>query len=374
MQRFDENDLIDLAYEAATDPDLWIPVLERLADLIGADGALLSQFDLVTGEGRGVIARVDPDMPAVYRRDFADKNILNNVPDLDDYLKRWTPKVITDEDWIPKAELVRSDYYNGFLRPQDIHSVLMIRLTLQDRRLNAINIHRGIGAEQFCRRDLDVVARVQPHLIRAIKLSEAVAAREALFADAGARFDDSPHALYLVDGDGRLLRASTVGESLIAAKDGPTVRGGCLTAPTPAEARRLDGLIAAAASPDPDAREGGSMTLAQAEGGLPLAVVVTPVRPRSGLFQDFRTRVLVCVMNLEGELAFPAGLMTDLFGLTSAEARVASLLFRGASPREAADQLKVSGHTVHVHVAHLYQKTGVRRQSDLVRLMMRLSG
>lgn len=374
MPAFDENDLIDLTYEAATDPGLWAPVMERLADLIDADGACLSQFDLVTGEGRGIIARVDPAMPAVYRRDFADKNILNNVPNLDDYLRRWSPTVITDEDWIPKEELVRSDYYNGFLKPQDIHSVLMIRLTLKQRKMNAINIHRGLAAEQFCRRDLDVIARVQPHLIRAIKLSEAIADRESLFADAGARFDASANALYLVDGDGRLLRASRSGESLLTAGDGLAVRAGCLTAVGPTESRRLDALIRTAASPDPDLRRGGSMTLAQVEDGLPPAVIVTPLLPQRGLLLDTTVRVLVYIMNMEGEIAFPAALMTDLFGLTSAEVRVASLLFGGISPKGVAEQLKVSTHTVHVHVAHLFQKTGVRRQSELVRLMMRLAG
>jgi DNA-binding CsgD family transcriptional regulator len=374
MQRFDENDLIGLAYEAATDPALWVSVMETLADLIDAGGALLSQFDLVTGEGLGVIARVDPEMPAIYRRDFADKNVLNNVSDLDDYLRTWSPTVITDEDWMPKAELVRSDYYNGFLKPQDIHSVLMIRLTLRHRKLTAINIHRGVAAEQFCRRDLDVVSRVQPHLIRAIKLGEAVAARESLFSDSGMRFDESANALYLVDGDGRLLRASRAGERMMAAGGGPTVKAGRLTATTPAESRRLDALIRIAASNDPDVRRGGSMTLALADGGLPLISIVAPLSPHRGLFLETSARVLVSVMNLEGEIAFPAALMTDLFGLTSAEVRVASLLFGGATTKVVAEQLKVSAHTVHVHIAHLFQKTGVRRQSELVRLMMRLTG
>lgn len=374
MPGFDENDLIDLTYEAATDPELWVTVMERLADLLDADGALLSKFDLVTGEGSGLIARVDPAMPAVYRRDYFDKNVLNNVSDIDDYLRNWTPKVITDEDWISKDDLVRSDYYNGFLKPQDIHSVLMIRLSLANRKMCALNIHRGVAAEQFCRRDLDLVARVHPHLIRAIKLGETIAAREALFEDAGLRFDDSPNALFLVDNAGKLLRASTVGEGLVAGGGVLAVRCGCLSAPAPAESRRLDALIRAAASPDPDLRRGGSMTLAQAEGSLPVAVIVSPVRSRRGSFLDGPARALVCVVNIEGEIAFPATLMTDLFGLTSAEVRVASLLFGGSTPKRVAEQLKVSAHTVHVHVAHLFQKTGVRRQSELARLMMRLAG
>lgn len=60
-----------------------------------------------------------------------------------------------------------------------------------------------------------------------------------------------------------------------------------------------------------------------------------------------------------------------MFGLTAAEARVALALFEGLTPREAAVRLSISPHTVHVHLAHIFEKTATNRQAELIRLLMR---
>jgi DNA-binding CsgD family transcriptional regulator len=38
-----------------------------------------------------------------------------------------------------------------------------------------------------------------------------------------------------------------------------------------------------------------------------------------------------------------------------------------------ADALGISSETVKTHLAHVYEKTGVNRQADLVKLVLRLS-
>jgi DNA-binding CsgD family transcriptional regulator len=62
-----------------------------------------------------------------------------------------------------------------------------------------------------------------------------------------------------------------------------------------------------------------------------------------------------------------------LFGLTQAEARVATTIFEGLSMREASDALGVALNTVRFQLARVYEKTGVTRQAELVKMMMRLS-
>jgi len=52
--------------------------------------------------------------------------------------------------------------------------------------------------------------------------------------------------------------------------------------------------------------------------------------------------------------------------LTPTEARVARLLARGASPAQIADSMEVRVSTVRTHLQHLYEKTGAKRQVELV--------
>ena len=166
-----DEGFLDLLYDAAFEPALWTPVLERLADLMGATAAMLSELDMVDGAGTVEIARIDPAAPRRYFDYYALKNPLSNVVDPLAYLRDWRPMVLTDEDWIAKDDLVRSEYYNDFMAPQDMHAVAMIRLATQGVKVSAISVTRPERRDRFGAGDLAVAERLQPHLIRAFTLS-----------------------------------------------------------------------------------------------------------------------------------------------------------------------------------------------------------
>jgi catechol 2,3-dioxygenase-like lactoylglutathione lyase family enzyme len=72
-------------------------------------------------------------------------------------------------------------------------------------------------------------------------------------------------------------------------------------------------------------------------------------------------------------VASPEAQLRALFGLTQGEARVATAIFEGMSMREASDALRIAHNTVRVQLARVYEKTGVTRQAELVKMMMRLT-
>jgi DNA-binding CsgD family transcriptional regulator len=59
-----------------------------------------------------------------------------------------------------------------------------------------------------------------------------------------------------------------------------------------------------------------------------------------------------------------------LYDLTPAESRVVALLLEGNSIEGAAERLAIRPLTARTHLKRVFQKTGVTRQSDLVRLVM----
>jgi DNA-binding CsgD family transcriptional regulator len=67
-------------------------------------------------------------------------------------------------------------------------------------------------------------------------------------------------------------------------------------------------------------------------------------------------------------------LLARLYNLTPREAAVAALLLKGRSPSEAADELAMTENTVRTHIRHVFNKTGVERLADLVRLLMQGPG
>jgi DNA-binding CsgD family transcriptional regulator len=64
-----------------------------------------------------------------------------------------------------------------------------------------------------------------------------------------------------------------------------------------------------------------------------------------------------------------AELLARVFGLTPAEARLASIMAEGANLEQAADQLGVSRETARSQLKAVFAKTGTNRQSQLVALL-----
>jgi DNA-binding CsgD family transcriptional regulator len=371
------NDFLDLVYEAALDPAMWTPVMERFADMVGGHGGWLSQLSTEDDSGADEsdpLARIDPEWPARYIAHFADRNPLHHVDNPREYMRQWTPRILTDEDWMPKDELVRTEYYNDFLRPQNVDSSMMIRLAAKGVEIATMNICRAPGRGQFDRCELELAARVHPHLIRAFELGRRFASTRRLAGELTTVLDHSPHGLFILADDGHVRHANRVSEALVAEAAGLRMIAGRLTASNSTDARRLAALIAAAGDGDCERRAGGSMALATPARRTPLSVTVAPVR--SDRFEPvFRGHsILVCVTDLEAEVKLPEQTLRELFGLTPAEGRLALAIFEGLSPGEAATSFGVSPHTVRVQLGQVFAKTGTNRQSELVGLMMRAVG
>jgi DNA-binding CsgD family transcriptional regulator len=63
----------------------------------------------------------------------------------------------------------------------------------------------------------------------------------------------------------------------------------------------------------------------------------------------------------------------DLFGLTQAEIDLCIALVKGKSVEEYAQEASISPNTARTYVKRIYSKTGVRRQGELVRLLLKSS-
>ena len=106
----------------------------------------------------------------------------------------------------------------------------------------------------------------------------------------------------------------------------------------------------------------------------PLAVYVLPITASSHPAAQFLTHARAIVLAIDPEASGPAdpALVRDVLGLTLGEARVASLVGSGLSPRESADKLGIAEETARSVLKRVFSKTGVSRQSELVALLTKL--
>ena len=360
MQTARDDNFLDLLYGAAVEPDRWVTAMERFADMLGGSGAWLSRLSMADGSGSGLVARIDPDMEKPYDQYYGRLNPFSNSPNPQAFMANWKPTILTDRDWLPKADLVRKEYFNDFMRPQDIQSVMMIRLAAVGLQISSLTINRPLLSEPFGPRELARARWYHGHLRRAFRLSEILADSGLIEDDLERQSGRNGEAIFLLDDDGHLRRMNGAAERLMARRDEIKAVGGFLKVPVDS-AGHLDALIMAAAGGAFGVRSGGSMVLRSTEASAPLSIVVAPAQSdRLAVFQQ-RPAVIVCITEQGGG---------DEVHLTVRERDALTWVAAGKSDWEIAAILGLSQTTVRFHVDNARKKLGAVNRAQAVALLI----
>jgi DNA-binding CsgD family transcriptional regulator len=361
-----EVDFLDVVYEAPLDPACWSDVLRRFTGLMGGHFASLVIQDQVTGAGRSIEIPEVQERRGLYFGYFAACNPLLRIQDFPA-----RPRIMIDEEKVPKDIFVRTEFYNDFWRKYDFHSNLIARLAIENTNTTVINVLRSARREAFGGSDVEAASKLLPHLVRAVRLADRFSSLRELSCGTKEIIDRSRHAAFLVGADARLRYNNTAGESLLTAKCGMTLRNGMLIAATETLTRNLHGLIGAAAGRKGE-RTSATMALPRPDHIRPLSAIVSPLPSEQISVFCADPLVLVSVSDPDAKISVPEHRLHEVLGLTRAEARIALKLMEGHDPREAAQALGVSFYTVRAHLVRIFDKTGTRRQAELVALLMRL--
>jgi len=81
--------------------------------------------------------------------------------------------------------------------------------------------------------------------------------------------------------------------------------------------------------------------------------------------------VTVFISRPEERHIIPPKIIQQFFGLTKTESMVTSLLAQGIGVEEIASRLGVSVYTVRTHIRSIFKKTGVSKQTELIRRVLK---
>ena len=358
--------LIDLIYDAALDEPVWVAVMNCLADMVGGGVTAFIRKNLTTGQGSGLYGRITADQFTDYFGRFAQANPFTRAVALSQ-----AGTTLIDWQLVSKPALLQSAYYNEFLLRRDIHAVMGLMVWRQGADTAIINLTRPPGRGEFSPQDAQCLAPFMPHLRRAVALAERMPPWGAMAAGLEAALDAWQAAVAILDRAGRIVYANAATERIFAQRDGLGASRGVIIATHPATARRLAGLIRQAAEADPPA--GGNVAVPRPSGRRPYAVQVMPCRPaRLGLFPT-PARVMVCLTDFDMAAGPSITTLRQVFGLTSAQAAVATAIARGGELSDIAAELGISRFTVRRHLADVMARTDTHSQAALVQLLLRLS-
>ncbi|MET0313121.1 MAG: helix-turn-helix transcriptional regulator, partial [Hansschlegelia sp.] len=189
--------------------------------------------------------------------------------------------------------------------------------------------------------------------------------------------DALPTAALLIDRRCRVVRTNLLAEALLAKADGLTIAAGdglSLKVETRYEANQLSRVLgrAVAVSAGETLNFRQSLRVTRPSGCPAFIVVVTPLPPAVFMIWDATdsgARALVQIIDPLASVEARAEFLKDAAGLTATEARVAGLVGGGRSSPEVAQMLGLSPATVRTHLARCFDKTGVRSQVQLAKLL-----
>lgn len=181
--------------------------------------------------------------------------------------------------------------------------------------------------------------------------------------------DHLAQGIMLVDGEARLRYANRAAHAMLATGNGLYARADGLRTASHAETEALRRLVRRAAGLDGPVRCGGTLALSR-RGQRPLAVMVAPANGAPREAAPEATSAVVFVSDPDRCPAAPAALLQALYGLTRTETAVALAVAEGDGLPTVAARLGIMQTTARSHLQRVFEKTGTRRQAELVRLIL----
>jgi DNA-binding CsgD family transcriptional regulator len=372
--------LVRLIYQGALEQQPWQSALPLLREVMDAQVASLV-LRPPSENDRGVILNcVRPEhgnntqtatladqsdwQVTAYREQFFSLDPFVNLP---------LETVTALEDIFPDAELLSSDYYQHYLKPVDLFRILGVDTAEPDGMLARLRFSRRRAEARFGDRERGLLERITPHLRQAIqiyaKLNRMTSERNVY---AGA-VDQLSVATIIVDEHARVLNTNAVASTLLEEADGLSLKAQLLQV----RGRDANRQLQQALSSVIEAQQRGTTSVVRAlrvprpAGRSDLGLVIRPVPD----WEDSEGQSSPCaaVFISDPDLRDPASrqILGELFDLTPAEANVAILLSRGLSLAEVSEAQNISRHTARAQLKSIFAKTGISRQADLVRMVIK---
>jgi DNA-binding CsgD family transcriptional regulator/PAS domain-containing protein len=366
MEEAGFSQALDAIYDAATEFERWPAALERLGDAFGASYVALLDRNVRTMQARASAIGLDP----ASQREFFDIWSERDVLRLRTRAYR-AGAVETDHDILPRRDLLRSDYYNGFMKPHDMHVYMRMTLSVEDECRSIISFARPMSLGEYDTAEVEHCRRLVPHFQRAARVMQRVEESNLVLTAFSDMLEQSPTGVLLLSRNGKVLFANRAVRAMAQCADGFLLRGERIEVVNRQHQAALQRLIAGATGrPDrADVARGGVMRLPRKSGKPDFAMVAAPLANGTS-WGESGPVAFILVTDPETTAMRPEATIRQLFGLSPAESRVAQRLMMGDSPEQAAAFLEVTIATARWHLASLYRKTGTSRQAQLVRLLM----
>lgn len=364
------NGLVESIYEAAQNNLNWSVPLNQIRKLFDANYVtlILKSPYLDDDDDLGVMIAVGEDL-----KDKPNAQYLPYRYTLTPFTNQKADTVFTVPDIMDEEDWLNSSYRIHWCEPNDVYHVMAVDISTAEASNLRFRITRAQGAVPFSEIDKELCQFLVPHIRRALSINLQLERSNSLGSTYSKAIGRLSIATMKIDDQGRVLDQNLFAKQILDSADGLKMVNGKLAAESSSDNRELKQLIHSAFE---HSREAGSLMLPEAmsvtrpSGEVNLGIVIEVIPSLNWANGKGQAEAIVYIRDAVAKSQANSDVIKKLFGLTPAETALSLQLTNGLSLEEAAEALNIRRNTGRAHLRSIFSKTGVRRQTELVRIFL----
>ena len=372
MDRRRSAHILPEIYEATIDPSHWDYVITMIAKLTQSDSACLYYVNKGLSTASAI---AQYGMSEELQASFAEQ--------LDSLAKIFNSQNSSDPEDFNFIQLhpgdngiisVDTDIYRDWMKPNRMHYAGGAQVVDASSHTAGLVVLRSKDKGEWLNGEVRVINELLPHFNRALKIhSEFTFLRlrqDALLQG----LDRLVIGLILYDHDAQPVYINPTARAIIDSHPAMHLQDDNFTLNNPEDEKNLRKTIIETAEIDPDDSWKQSVALGITHPDLmaPLPLLVTPMHAHlitSDLdYEGAKVAVFISDPNQQQPISVDS--LVSVYNLTPSEAQVAISLANGHSIDEIANLSNHSSHTIRTQLKSVFRKTGVSRQSELMKLLL----
>lgn len=364
----DFSELLQSLYAGPLESVPWHSFLNALKKHTAADGAVLILRHPSASDLGAIVTVGFPELDGSHATPYSE-----NFYSMDPFVNLPADTVVTMDEMIGYDQLIESDFYQLQLEPSNILHLLGIDIREKKGLKASLRLSRGKQRQPFGDAERELCTRLIPHLQQAISIHARINHIESERLLYASTMGQLSVATVLLNENRQVISTNKIADALLADKDGVKLQRGELKI-TPASRHqafleRIDHALANQHQTTPAMIE--ALAVPRPSGKQAYGVIVRPV-PRNEWAEEQSTpTVAIFIRNPEQTVIASEKMLTQLFELSPAEARLALQIANGLSLDEAVDVLCISRNTGRAHLRSIFSKTGISQQTQLVSLILK---
>lgn len=353
-------------YEGVMESPPWKTLLKYLEEYMQVSSAtMVLRRPQLSDPGLTMYLYSDVDKRAV--EDFHTKAYLDSP-----FAELPEKKVFTLYDRCTRSELTSLDFYD-YLQTYNVSDLIGFDVVDQKSHMRLrLRLVRMGAAPDFSAQDRARLESIVPLMHKALALFSAYTNNsfvEKFYQDL---LGSMEIAAVILNAKLEVLSANSQAKKILSASDGVSLRRGLLRCIDNADQHALETTCQALiekSRQDNQATHSASFAIARASAEIKWDMHIRTVGKQHVVFGEGGPELVLLLQGPACNTQPSESRLTDMFGVTPAEAKLIVCLLDGLTLTAAAKALGVSRNTARTQLSSVFTKTGVNRQSQLVKLV-----